>query len=202
MNHLAHLFLSDPTEGCRLGALMGDYIKGRLDGRYPAEIRWGLLLHRKLDRFAEINSHFQRSKRRLDPALRHCRGILVDVAYDHLLALHWTEFSTDPLEEFAATIYRLLEKQHSLLPPALQEAAPRMVAADWLVACREKETVAKVLKRLAKRLSRPNGLGDGLTEIERHLPQLEGDFRGFIADAHSFIERLSDRPGTAAQVRD
>ena len=201
MNHLVHLFLSDPTEGCRLGALMGDYVKGRLDESYPAEIHWGLQLHRKIDRFAETNSHFQRSKRRFDPALRHCRGILVDVAYDHLLALHWTDFSATLLEEFAADIYRLLEKQHNLLPPALQDAAPRMVAADWLVACRCKETVERVLRRLSGRLSRANGLGGGLTEIERHLPQLESDFRGFIADAQSYIEQLSGRPDTAARGR-
>ncbi len=202
MNHLVHLYLSDPTDGCRLGALMGDYVKGRLDDQYPADIRWGLQLHRKIDRFAETNLHFKRSKRRFDPTLRHCRGILVDVAYDHLLALHWIDFSAISLEEFAVDIYRLLEKQHAQLPPTLQDAAPRMVAADWLVACRKKETVERVLRRLAGRLSRTNGLGDGLAEIERNLSQLENDFRGFIADAHSFVEQLSDRPGTAAQVRD
>lgn len=181
---------------------MGDYVKGRLDDQYPADIRWGLQLHRKIDRFAETNPHFQRSKRRFNPTLRHYRGILVDVAYDHLLALHWIDFSSTPLEEFAARIYRLLEKEHALLPSSLQDAAPRMTAADWLVACRQKETVERVLRRLAGRLSRTNGLGDGLTEIERNLPQLENDFRGFIADAHSFVEQLSDRPDTAAQARD
>lgn len=201
MNHLVHLFLSDPTDGCRLGALMGDYVKGRLDDHYPTEIRWGLQLHRKIDSFAETNPHFQRSKRRLDPALRHCRGILVDVAYDHFLAIHWSDFCESSLEQFADTIYRLLDQQQTLLPPALQEAAPRMVAADWLVACRQKQTIEKVLQRLARRLSRPNRLGDGLTEIEHHRSQLEGDFHGFIADARRFIERLSGRPGTTVRVR-
>jgi len=201
LNHLVHLYLSDPTDGCRLGALMGDYVKGRLDDQYPADILWGLQLHRKIDRFAETNYHFQRSKRRLDPTLRHCRSILVDVAYDHLLAVHWTDFTESSLEQFAATIYRLLDKHQALLPPALQKAAPRMVAADWLVACRQKQMIEKVLQRLAGRLSRPNGLGEGLAEIERHMPQLESDFRSFIADAHPFIERLSGRPGKASRAR-
>lgn len=190
MNHLVHLFLSDPTDGCRLGALMGDYVKGRLDRQYPAEIRWGLQLHRKVDRFAETNPHFQRSKQRLDPALRHCRGILVDVAYDHFLAIHWGDFAESSLEQFAAVIYRLLDEQQDQLPPALQKDAPRMVAADWLVACRQKQTIAKVLQRLSGRLSRANGLGDGLAEIERHYRQLESDFRGFLFDACHFIDRL------------
>jgi acyl carrier protein phosphodiesterase len=169
---------------------MGDYVKGRLDDLYSAEIRWGLQLHRKIDRFAETNPHFQCSKRRLDPDLRHCRGILVDVAYDHFLAVHWSDFAETSLENFAAAIYRLLEEQYALLPPALQQAAPRMIAADWLVACQQKQTIEKVLQRLAGRLSRANGLGGGLVEIERHYRQLEADFRGFLVDARHFIDRL------------
>lgn len=191
MNHLVHLFLSDATDGCRLGALMGDYVKGRLDDSYSAEIRWGLQLHRKIDRFAETNPHFQRSKRRLDPALRHYRGILVDVAYDHFLAVHWTDFSDSPLEQFAATIYHLLTEHHTLLPPALQQAAPRMIAADWLVAARQLATVDRVLQRLAERLSRSNNLGSGLSEIQRHYPQLEADFRQFLQDACGYIKTLT-----------
>ena len=197
MNHLVHLFLADPTAGCRLGSLMGDYVKGRLDQRYPPEIRWGLQQHRKLDRFAETNPHFQRSKRRLDPALRHCRGILVDVAYDHFLAVNWSAFADTPLESFAATIYRLLEEQHAILPPALQQAAPRMVAADWLVAARQMDTIEKVLQRLAKRLTRSNGLGNGLVEIERHYRQLETDCCAFLHDACGFIDLLrQERPSS------
>ncbi|APG28749.1 hypothetical protein A7E78_13455 [Syntrophotalea acetylenivorans] len=191
MNHLVHLYLSDPTDGCLLGALMGDYVKGRLDDHYPTEIRWGLQLHRKVDRFAETNPHFQRSKRRLDPTLRHCRGILVDVAYDHFLAVHWSDFSDSPLERFAANIYHLLTENHALLPPDLQQAAPRMVAADWLVAARQLKTVDKVLQRLAGRLSRSNNLNSGLIEIKRHYPQLETDFRYFLHDACGYVETLA-----------
>lgn len=191
MNHLVHLFLSDPTDGCRLGALMGDYVKGRLGHQYPKDIRRGLQLHRKLDRFAETNPHFQRSKRRLDPTLRHYRGILVDVAYDHFLAVRWSDFADVPLEQFAAAIYRLLEEKQALLPPPLQQAAPRMVAADWLVATRYLDTADKVLQRLAGRLSRSNKLGSSLRELQRNYPQLEADFRNFLHDACGYVKTLA-----------
>ncbi len=189
MNHLAHLFLSEPTDGGYLGALMGDYVKGRLDGRFPKALRRGLLLHRKIDRFAETNRHFLRSKRRFHPALRHGRGILVDVAYDHLLAYHWSDFLPVPLETFAASIYRLLERYHELLPPTLQQAAPRMVAADWLVACRKKETIARILQRLEKRLEQRIPLSIGLNQIEGCHRQLASDCRLFLNDAKAFVSR-------------
>jgi acyl carrier protein phosphodiesterase len=190
MNHLAHLFLSDPTPGCRLGALMGDYVKGRLDESYPPEIRWGLQQHRLLDRFAETNHHFRRSRQRLCPTFRHCRGIMVDVVYDHFLARNWQAYSSTRLEIFAASIYRLLEERRSILPPALQKTVPRMVAADWLVACRETGALDAVLHRLAARISRPTPLENGLEELLRHYRDLEKDFSRFMIEATDFVAGL------------
>lgn len=190
MNHLAHLFLSDPTPGGRLGALMGDYVKGRLDESYPPEIRRGLQQHRLLDRFAESNRHFRRSRQRLCPTFRHCRGIMVDVVYDHFLARNWQDYSSMRLESFAASIYQLLEERRSTLPPALQKAAPRMVAADWLVACRETGTLDGVLRRLAARISRPTPLEQGLEELLRNYHDLENDFSRFMIEAADFVAGL------------
>ncbi len=190
MNHLAHLFLSDPTPGCRLGALMGDYVKGRLDESYPPEIRRGLQQHRLLDRFAESNRHFRRSRQRLCPTFRHCRGIMVDVVYDHFLARNWQDYSSVRLESFAASIYQLLEDRRSILPSSLQNAVPRLVAADWLVACRETGTLDGVLRRLAARISRPTPLEEGLEELLRNYRDLENDFSRFMIEAADFVAGL------------
>jgi acyl carrier protein phosphodiesterase len=200
MNHLAHLYLADPTPECRLGALMGDYVKGRLDENYSPEIRWGLRQHRLLDRFAESNRHFRRSRQRLCPTFGHCRGIMVDVIYDHFLARNWPEYSSLQLERFAARIYGLLEERRAILPPALQKAVPRLVAADWLVACRETATLDGVLKRLASRLSRPTPLDRGLAELLRNYRDLEADFTGFMTEAAQFSAALPRQGSSRAQA--
>ncbi|MEZ4484057.1 MAG: ACP phosphodiesterase [Syntrophotaleaceae bacterium] len=92
-----------------------------------------------------------------------------------------------PLEQFAAAIYRLLESRHAQLPPALQQAAPRMVAADWLVAACHLDTVDKVLQIFRQAACR-NRLGNGLVEIKRNYPQLEADFRYFLHDACAILK--------------
>ena len=38
MNFLAHLYLSEPTDDAWLGSLLGDFVKGPLDGRYGEDI--------------------------------------------------------------------------------------------------------------------------------------------------------------------
>lgn len=187
MNHLLHLYLVDPHPECRLGALFGDYVKGPLDQRLPDGIRHGIMHHRRLDSFAETSVVFRRSRKRLNPALRHCRGILIDMAYDHFLAQNWETYHHQPLEDFASSIYRLLQNHQNNLPKGLRASLPRMLAANWLVALRHIDHIDSVLQRLASRLSRPNLLATGKAEILQNRHGLEADFTAFMVECrHQF----------------
>lgn len=188
MNHLLHLYLVDPHPDALLGALFGDFVKGRPGPHLRKGIRDGIAHHRCLDRFAETSPAFRRSKHRLNPKLRHCRGIIIDVAYDHFLAQNWETYHHQRLEEFAASIYRLLESNRNVLPRGLHDILPRMLAADWLVSLRKLEHIESILQRLASRLSRPNLLGTGKQEIMRCHRGLESDFTAFMIEARSFFQ--------------
>lgn len=187
LNHLLHLYLVGPHPGARLGALLGDYVKGPLDRGWPEKVRHGIAHHRQLDRFAETATAFRRSKKRLNPELRHCRGILVDIAYDHFLATNWDSYHSQPLEEFAASIHLILQANQSLLPLSLRNHLPRMLAANWLVALRNLDHIDGILQRLAARLSRPNLLANGKEELLRHQQGLETDFTAFMLEARHFF---------------
>ena len=53
MNYLVHLYLSDPDPMVRIGNLMGDFVKGRLeDAPYPPGIIRGLRQHRDVDSYS------------------------------------------------------------------------------------------------------------------------------------------------------
>ena len=183
MNYLVHLYLSDPTPGCLLGNLMGDFVKGPLPAHYPSQVRFGLAMHRRVDTFAHASMIFRRSKSRLAPRYRYFRAVMVDVFYDHFMARRWEEFGTEPLEDFADRIYRLLEAHLAELPEGLQRVTPRMIAHNWLVSYRQQATIGRVLERLSQRLSKPNPLGEGLAELEAAYAPLEADFREFLDQA-------------------
>ena len=187
MNYLVHLYLSDPTPECRLGNLMGDFIKGRLENGWDAEILRGIKQHRRVDAFAHQSSVFRRSKARIHDRFGHCKGILVDVFYDHFLARNWSHYSATSLEAFARDIYRLLEKNRDILPPGLQRVAPRMIAHNWLVSYREIQTINGVLERISERLSRPNPIALGIDELHRNYADLESDCGLFLAEAKEFL---------------
>lgn len=183
MNYLVHLYLAGSDPELQLGGLMGDFVKGPLDDRYPAGIVAGLQLHRRIDAFAVTAQHCRASRQRLHPRFGHTRAVLVDIFYDHFLAVHWQEFHHQPLPVFAAGIYRLLAVNRDKLPAGLARIAPRMTELDWLTSYRDRGAVDIALQRMAGRLSRPTALGEGVTELERCGKELLEDFRGFMAAA-------------------
>ena len=132
MNYLAHLFLAGPEPEALLGALMGDFVKGVLDERYPAAITRALALHRRIDTFTDAHPVTAASRARISPERRRFAGIMVDLFYDHFLARHWDEHAREPLDAFTARVYALLEQHDALLPERLRSIAPRMAQADWL----------------------------------------------------------------------
>jgi acyl carrier protein phosphodiesterase len=184
VNYLVHLYLSDDDPLCRLGNLMGDFVKGPL-GRcdYPERLLRGLRQHRALDTLSQGHASVRRSRARLDDRFGHTRGILIDIFYDHILSRNWEAWGLGSLREFAEAGYALLHHYRHFLPHKFKPVARRMIRYDWLAAYRSPETIRFVLERMAGRLTRPNLLAQGHLELLRCGRGLEADCREFLASA-------------------
>ncbi len=190
MNYLVHLYLSDADPLCRLGNLMGDFVKGRLDQYdYPDELLLGLRQHRAVDTLSMQDAAVRRSKVRLDDCFGHTKGILIDIFYDHFLSRNWENWAHGSLRAFAADGYKLLKRHRDLLPNAFRPVARRLIRYDWLTAYREPKTIQFVLERMATRLSRPNLLARGHQELTRCGRAMEADCRDFLAAARSMLDK-------------
>ncbi len=188
MNYLAHLYLSHPAPLCRLGNLMGDWVKGAVTGlALPAEVLEGLRQHRAVDRLAVSHPAVRASKARLDARFGHLKPILIDIFYDHLLARNWAAWGTGTLAGFAARAYQLLKTHEALLPAAFRPVARRMIERDWLVAYRHAQTIRLVLSQMSGRLSRLNALAQGYGELVRCGRQMEGECRSFLEEAREMV---------------
>jgi len=194
VNFLAHLFLSGDASELLVGNLMGDFVKGRLNGRFPPGIERGILLHREIDSFTGQNRHFLRSKRRLDKSFGLYRGVLVDLFYDHFLAAHWEDYADVPLSLFISDAWRVLCEHKEFLPDRLQRIMPFMFR-DWLPSYCDIGGIAAVLHRISCfRLKRANRLGEGAEALSRHYDGLYGDFRKFFPELLAFSEVRSAPP--------
>lgn len=187
MNYLGHLYLSPPGEDALLGSLMGDFVKGPIAGDFPPAISRAIALHRRLDSFTDSHPVVAISKSRISSLRRRYAPIMLDVFYDHFLALHWSEFHDQPLGRFTAQVYEILERRHGELPAALQRVAPSMRRWDWFGSYAEIETIYGTLNRIGQRLRRENPLQGSADELLDHYGELEADFRLFLPDARNFV---------------
>jgi acyl carrier protein phosphodiesterase len=185
VNFLAHLALSGEEPEILVGNLMGDFVKGRLEGRFPPGIRQGIELHRKIDSFAGQNEFFIRSKQRIDARFGLYRGVLVDLYYDHFLALNWQDYGRLPLQQFIDNASAILEEHREMLPERLQLRLAELFS-DWLPSYLELDGIDRVLKRMSARLKRANPLGDGVGELKRNYGALEEDFRRFFPQLRAY----------------
>lgn len=207
MNYLAHALLAGPQSASRLGAMLGDFVKGPLDSlasQFPIEVVAGIDLHRRIDSFAEGHAAFRASRQRVSSLRRRFSGVMVDMFYDHFLARHWPSFCAQPIEAFTAETYALLAQNRSLLPPRLAQALPHMRADDWLASYRSTGAIGEALDRMSSfRLRRGNPLAGAVDELYADYAGYETDFRSFFADALVFSTAAranSPRSGQDAMI--
>jgi len=184
MNFLAHLWLANGDEGLRLGAMLGDFIRGGMDSNeLPVAVQKGIQLHRFIDQYLDGLPEMAELRQRFEPPFRRYAGIITDLAFDHQLARHWSEYSTISLQQFDMEVRELLAQHEKLLPEDLKGFMRYADRRGLFAAYQDKNEILYSLAGLGRRLSRPNplhqvdeiwdGLQDDITlAFERVFPQV------------------------------
>ncbi len=107
MNYLAHIYLAGDSEESLLGNIMGDFVKGSIGDGFHPEIEKGIRTHRKVDVFTDSHEIFRASKKLMSPERRRFAGVIIDLAFDHLLSKNWASYSDTDLEGFIRKTYTL-----------------------------------------------------------------------------------------------
>ena len=188
MNYLAHLQLGGDAPAQLLGSLYGDFVKGPLAGRWPADFEAAIRLHRRIDVFTDSHPLQMQSRARFPAERRRYAGIVLDIFFDHCLALNWTDYVAEPLPSFTGRVYRVLAAEPAL-PERLALIAPRMAAQDWLGSYADFRVLERVLLGMQRRLSRPAGLDGAMAELERLYQPLLADFQQFYPELQAFVAR-------------
>ncbi len=190
MNYLAHVYLAEDDPESIIGALMGDFAKGRIDPTLAPGIRRGILTHRKVDAFTDAHEVFRASKRRLRPQFRRYGGILVDLYYDHFLAVEWSRYSDVSLMDFSRRVYGVLQEHRMKLPPRMQRSVSYMVNHDLLLSYRDTDGIHRALKGIEGRLKRQSRLRDAIVDLEQNRGLLAADFFAFFPELIAYVRQL------------
>ena len=188
MNYLAHLYLAKDIPELMIGGLLGDFVKGSIGNRYLPLISKGIELHRKIDSYTDNHRLFLASKNIVSPQRRRFAGIMIDLFYDHFLAIHWYNYSKIPLNIFSQQVYEILMKNQELFPGTLSRILPYMVEQDWLTSYQDVNNIGKALNRISIRFKYKNTLFNSVEELESNYSLFEEYFHNFFPDLIDYVE--------------
>ena len=193
MNFLAHFHLAWPDDMLLLGALEGEYHRGPLRGELPQRFEQGIALHRAIDAYTDRHQSVHALRPLFQPPLRRFAGILIDLAFDHLLHQNWHRFGPLPVEEFSERVYDVLRAGRPLLSNKAKQMADRLTDYDLLSRYAEWETIPASAARIGNRFRRGNPLEDVDTALRELLPELQSSFLAFYPDLIEFSTLTRNR---------
>lgn len=198
MNFLAHLYLAEGDDGLMLGALMGDFIRGRLTlHRFTPEIRSGIRLHRCIDRFTDHAVEVKKLRRGFPREFRRYAGIVIDLAFDHELARQWVRYSDTPLEQFDIEVRKLLARHGESLPQDLLRFMSYADRRGLFANYRDEDEMLFSLAGIGTRLKRANPLhrvGEVWPDLK---PELAAGFEQFFPRLQSEVLDWRKRRSTS-----
>jgi acyl carrier protein phosphodiesterase len=191
VNFLAHLHLADGDPGDMAGGVAADFVRNPDLPSLEPDILRGVMLHRLIDGFTDRHPITHRSISRVSRRMGWFGGIVIDIYYDHILARDWDRYSAEPLPEFAARSYRVLEDRLTVLPEDAREFMRRFVDEDRLnrYATVEgiEDTLARVSHVIAKRIpNKPIWLPDAMPILIARDAEIAADFHSFYPELIAF----------------
>ena len=113
---------------------------------------------------------------------------MIDIFYDHFLALHWEQYQQETLLVSTQYYYQQLSLYSEDLPTRLKEAIVRMPQIDLLYNYKTKEGIEHAVNRTAQRIRFKNNLQGGITELLENYDVLERDFHLFFVDLEKAVK--------------
>jgi acyl carrier protein phosphodiesterase len=180
MNYLAHFYLSGNDTGLLLGNFLADGVKGNKYREYPAEIQRGIRMHRFIDQYTDTHEVTERTKARLRPKFHHYAPVIQDVFYDHFLAADWNRFHSQPLKQFAASVYGKLEADQASFPEKSRHMLKYMKMHDWLTSYASIEGIHAVLTGMSRRTPYVSHMEVASLALARDYDAYHQEFKAFF----------------------
>jgi acyl carrier protein phosphodiesterase len=179
LNYLAHLNLVFPDPDLMTGGFLGDFVKGRLAGNFPAGIEQGIQLHRSIDAFTDRHPVFLTSCKRFTPKYARYAPIIMDIVFDHFLARNWLMFSPLSISQFSDETFAILSDQNTPLNDSARRTAEAMAQRRTFESYDQAQFVEHALAAISRRLKRQNPMAEAMDQFIQLAPELEADFLNF-----------------------
>ncbi|HXS38170.1 MAG TPA: ACP phosphodiesterase [Flavipsychrobacter sp.] len=190
MNYLGHAVLSFGNGDILTGNMIADHVKGKLAlEKFPAEIKKGIELHRKIDSFTDTHPATLRAKIWFRESYGLYAGPLLDTIYDHYLANDPKLFGSESkLMQFTQQVYSQLDNNNIYFPSIFANYFPYMKQNNWLYGYRTMQGVQRSLQGLARRALHMPPIDIAYEIFVTRYYQLAQCYYEFIDDVVKFVK--------------
>lgn len=187
MNFLAHLYLSGDSGDVRMGNFIGDFVKGGQFSRYRPEVQKGILMHRHIDSFTDTHQLVKESVLLLKPVYGRYSAVVQDVFFDHFLAANWSEYSSQPLNEFVNEVHKQLIFRYFQLPGDVKRFLPFIIRSRRLENYKDFDSLQRALEIMSNNSSLPNFSEEAIVNLKENYVKYNHLFTLFFADLQRFV---------------
>jgi len=196
MNFLAHAYLSFNNPSIIIGNMIADFVKGKQILQHTPAVQEGIRIHRAIDTFTDQHTLTKEGRELFKPSCGLYGAVFMDIVYDHFLARDLQRFTDVQLEQFAQSIYTLLENNADSVPPVFLQVFHYMRTQNWLYNYRLTDGIYRTfsgITRRARYLEVPASVPFAV--FEEHYNVLENCYQGFFPELEVFVkEKLALLP--------
>ena len=191
MNYLAHIRLAGDDPECLIGNFLGDFVKGRLsEDCYTPGIRRGIMMHRRIDAWTDSHEITRECARLISPERRRWRGVILDIFYDHLLAVNWEKYSDESLGDFLDRAYGIILGAADIFPERAAARIITIIEDGWMEKYRSVSGLSVVFEGMSRRVRRKNPLSGSERELVAHYDEMNGYFNRFFPEILEYAKHL------------
>lgn len=197
MNYLAHLYLSFHSEPVMVGNFIADMLRGSHVKKYPTAIQLGIEVHHSIDSFTDSHPLVLETRRLLYHDFGKYAAVVQDVFYDHFLAINWSLYAKEPLNDFIKEAYAALNSNRKWMSDRALRTLKYMSEQDWLGNYIHPEGIDRALKGLSHRAKFVSNMENSLPALDNHFEAMNSHFKSFFPQLESHIR---DTFGKAIQA--
>ena len=182
MNYLGHLVLSGNNLEIIFGNFIADSLKGKSYLKYSEKIQKGVILHRYIDEFTDVNPHYLKGKRRFYAKFPKMGGVINDILYDHLLWRYEKKTNALQLDSKIDEYYKILDQNFDEMPCKIQYIYYYMRRDDWLRNYQYEDGIKKALNGVGKRINYSNDLELSFEIAKSYFKNFDNEFELFYSN--------------------
>jgi acyl carrier protein phosphodiesterase len=170
-----------------IGNFIADHVKGKQIELFDEEIVKGIKLHRLIDEFTDTHKVVEQSKIRLRSEFGKYSPVIVDVFYDHYLAIKWEQYHHEELSLYADNFYTLLNNNQHRLPIRTQQMIQYMIPQNWLLNYKTIAGINKTLTGMSKRTKFESKMDIAAIYLDKYYSEFEQEFNEYFEELRTYV---------------